>query len=139
MPAPRRSPARRPTTQRRAHELRRATTTAEQLVWNLVRDRRLGGLKFRRQHPLGPFIADFYCHEKRLVLELDGEEHELRRMEDAERSQYLATLKLSVFRICNEDVYSNLEGVSVGILRAAGVDVEQWSIEQERKRSSEGL
>ena len=57
----------------RARELRASSTPAEQALWKLLRDRRLQGIKFRRQSPLGIFVADFYCPELKLVIELDGE------------------------------------------------------------------
>src|SRR5678815_4949580 len=59
----------------RAREFRGKPTRAEAKAWKLLRNRRLAGLKFRRQHPIGPYIADFYCHEHRLVLEIDGSIH----------------------------------------------------------------
>ena len=59
----------------RARELRQSETFAEEIAWNLLRDRKAFGLKFRRQQPLGGYIVDFYCHELRLVVELDGEVH----------------------------------------------------------------
>ena len=55
-----------------ARQLRKDQTTAEQLLWACLRDRRIAGAKFRRQHPLGRYIADFYCHEANLVIELEG-------------------------------------------------------------------
>ncbi|MCP1642776.1 very-short-patch-repair endonuclease [Pseudomonas citronellolis] len=55
-----------------ARELRRRQTDAERLLWSRLRDRRLLGWKFRRQVPLGPYVVDFYCHERQLVVELDG-------------------------------------------------------------------
>lgn len=56
-------------------ELRQSETTAEKILWKCLRGRKFHGLKFRRQHPLHKYIADFYCHEKKLVIELDGEIH----------------------------------------------------------------
>jgi len=73
--------------QQHARELRHEMTRAEQLLWERLRDHQLGGLKFRRQHPLGPFIADFYCAEKRLVLEIDGDIHDLQREQDEQRTR----------------------------------------------------
>src|SRR5688572_9985234 len=60
-----------------ARKLRRKSTKAEQAFWKIVRNRGALGLKFRRQHPIGPFFADFYCHEFRLVVEIDGFSHTL--------------------------------------------------------------
>lgn len=56
-------------------ELRRTSTKAEKILWEHLRDKRMNGLKFRRQPPLDKYIADFYCHEKKLVIELDGSVH----------------------------------------------------------------
>ena len=58
-----------------ARDLRKRLTPAERILWRLLRDRRLKGLKFRRQFPIGPFVVDFCCYELRLVIELDGEVH----------------------------------------------------------------
>jgi very-short-patch-repair endonuclease len=124
-------PLRRDVTQERAKELRHELAPAEQLVWSMLRDRRLGGLKFRRQFPIGPYIADYYCHEAKLVVELDGESHDDRMKEDAERTKYLEAQHLSVFRVQNADVFADLESVAFGILRAAGIDVENWMAERE--------
>lgn len=59
-----------------ARELRRRQTPAEQLLWQLLRNRQLGGFKFRRQHPIGTFIADFFCDDARLIIEVDGAVHQ---------------------------------------------------------------
>ena len=64
-----------PSLTERARQLRQAETLCEELAWNLLRDRNAFGLKFRRQQPLGGYIVDFYCHELRLIIELDGEVH----------------------------------------------------------------
>ncbi len=78
-----------PLIQQRARELRQRATEAEQMLWERVRNRRLGGLKFRRQHPLGPYIVDFYCAEHRLVVEVDGPIHEGQKERNALRAEYL--------------------------------------------------
>ena len=72
-----------------ARRLRRKATPPEMVFWNLVRNRRLGGLKFRRQQPLGPYIADFYCADARLVVEIDGAVHDERTERDAQRDAWL--------------------------------------------------
>jgi very-short-patch-repair endonuclease len=76
--------------------------------------------------------VDFYCHEVRLVVEVDGDTHELRQQQDTERTRYLQSHGLNVFRMQNDDVYSDLESVALGILRAAGIDVQTWLAERER-------
>ncbi len=76
-------------------------------------------MKFRRQHPIEPYIVDFYCAEAKLVVELDGKSHNEREDYDRVRSQFLAGLGLNVFRITNDDVLTNLDGVTEGIARVA--------------------
>jgi very-short-patch-repair endonuclease len=126
-------PIRRGKTLQRAKELRRDLTPAEQLLWSVIRADRLAGLRFRRQHPIGPYIADFYCHEVKLIVELDGESHEYRINHDLERTRYLKALELRVFRVPNEEVLTNLEGVALRILRAAGINIESWQAECEQE------
>jgi very-short-patch-repair endonuclease len=91
---------------RRARELRREATAAEEHAWSLLRDRRLLGLKFRRQHVIGGFVVDFYCAARRLVLEIDGSIHRTvaQAEYDAARTQYLELRGLRVIRIPNEEV-----------------------------------
>ncbi len=102
-----------PTSIKRARELRKKTTGAEQLLWLNLRNRNMLGLKFLRQHPIiyqvsqnRPyyFIADFYCAEKNLVLEVDGLIHELQKEEDQHREDILKSLDLNILRIKNEEV-----------------------------------
>ena len=90
----------------RARELRQRATTAEEIVWELLRDRRFEGLKFRRQHPIGNYIADFCCAEHRLVVELDGDVHqsEAATAKDARRTAYLRSVGYTVLRFRNERV-----------------------------------
>jgi len=90
----------------------------ERALWNCLRSGRLSGLKFRRQHPVGPFVADFYCHEADLVIELDGESHNGRAAADAHRTEYLEKQGFRVLRIGNDDLLSDLEAVLRGILIA---------------------
>lgn len=106
-------PSKRPSeeTKKRVQELRKNATQPEQILWSTLRGRQLGELKFRRQHPIEPYIVEFYCAEARLVIELDGKSHDGRETYDQERSKYLRTLGLTVFRISNDDVIGNLEGV----------------------------
>ena len=88
----------------RAREMRQRPTPAEDFAWELFRDRRFLGLKFRRQHQIGNYIVDLYCHEQRLVVELDGPVHdsEERRTTDRNRDAYLESLGLTVVRIKNK-------------------------------------
>ncbi len=114
-------PSKRPTEQTRfrAKQLRENSTQPEKILWSALRGRNIGGLKFRRQHPIEPFIVDFYCAEARLVIELDGESHNGREEYDQQRTKHLHEIGLTVFRISNDDVLSNLEGVAEAILKAA--------------------
>ena len=107
-----------------ARRLRSDSTWPERIVWGMLRAGRMGGLKFRRQHPIGPFTVDFYCHEIGLIVEVDGASHEDRAEEDRRRTAYLEQLGLRVFRITNADVISDAEAVARGIAATAGVRVD---------------
>jgi very-short-patch-repair endonuclease len=114
-------------TRRRAINLRRNATNPEQVLWSILCRRQLGGLKFRRQHPIEPYIVDFYCSSVNLVIELDGESHEGRQSYDQERMKRLQQLGLKVFRVTNDDVIHNLEGVTIAIMRDAGINPDEPS------------
>ena len=92
-----------------ARRLRRQMTPAETALWRELRGRRLAGLKFRRQHAIGPFIADFCCAACRLVVELDGAVHAQLRERDAARTQYLCEKGYRVLRFPNDAVLHRLE------------------------------
>jgi very-short-patch-repair endonuclease len=102
----------------RAKQLRHSQTEAERRLWNELRDRRLGGHKFRRQVPIGPFIADFVCREKRLVVEVDGATHgeDSEVVYDQRRSGFLAAHGFRILRVNNADVYTALSDVLDTIL-----------------------
>ncbi len=102
-----------------ARAMRRAMTAAEKCLWERLRHHRLGGLHFRRQQRLGPFIVDFYCHEARLVVEVDGEVHEQQRERDAERDRFLASGGLRILRFPNDQVLYNTEAVVAEIAAVA--------------------
>ena len=97
----------------RARQLRRDLTFPERLVWSKLRNRQMAGWKFRRQHPIGPYFADFACLEAMLVIELDGETHTsgegIRR--DTIRDEFLETQGWRVLRIWNKEGLENLDGV----------------------------
>jgi very-short-patch-repair endonuclease len=103
-----------------ARDLRQWQTSAEDVLWFYLRNRRLGGLKFRRQHPIGPFIADFCCYERRLIVELDGSVHDLTIEQDIERSHYLNARSFEVIRFRNAEVFEDLGNVLRRIEEAAG-------------------
>ncbi|GAB1235164.1 ATP-dependent RNA helicase HrpA [Ferrigenium sp. UT5] len=96
-----------------ARLLRKNATDAEQLLWKLLRDRQLLDAKFRRQHPLGAYILDFYCHEAKLAVELDGGQHaeDKQSQHDEKRSVWLNAQGITVLRFWNHDVLKNTEGV----------------------------
>ena len=94
---------------KRARALRKSSTNAEALLWSHLRNRRFHDLKVRRQMPLGRFIADFYCHELRLVIELDGGQHS--EEIDQPRTHWLEEEGYRVVRFWNHEVMNNLDGV----------------------------
>jgi very-short-patch-repair endonuclease len=100
-----------------ARVLRRNATEAEQIMWRLMRDRRLSGVKFRRQVPIGPFIADFASIEHRLVVELDGGQH-ADSASDVRRDRFLRAGGWRVVRFWNNEVMGNREGVLEAIQNA---------------------
>jgi len=97
----------------RAKRLRRTMTRAETLLWRYLKAHRIGGIGFRRQVPMGGYIADFVCHSTRLVVELDGESHdfESRLRHDKKRDAWFVSQGYAVLRFTNEQVLANLEGV----------------------------
>jgi very-short-patch-repair endonuclease len=104
---------------RYAREMRRQPTDAERVMWGLLRDRRLGGFKFRRQTPVSGYVVDFYCEAASLVVELDGDQHgEPGAVEyDGRRTERLGELRIRVMRFANGDVLAHREAVAATILR----------------------
>jgi len=96
-----------------AISLRKRSTDAEQLLWSRLRAGRLEGMKFRRQHPIGSYIADFVCLERKLIIELDGSQHALPEelLKDRQRSEWLKKEGYSVLRFWDNEVMTNTEGV----------------------------
>src|SRR2546423_10150941 len=107
----------------RARAMRHEGAPAERILWWCLRNRRLDGLKFRRQVPIGRFIADFYCAEQSLLIELDGDSHNARGEYDEERTQWLQERGRRVVRFLNDDVYRSLDAVLMTILRECGRDI----------------
>ena len=97
----------------RARELRRALTLPEVILWQALRGRRLDGIRFRRQHPVGPYILDFYCEDAKLAVEVDGSGHEHpdQGRHDDRRTEWLNRQGIAVMRMAARDVLGNLEGV----------------------------
>jgi len=103
----------------RARALRGAQTEVERRLWQRLRARQLNGVKFRRQHPIGSYIADFFCLDARLVIELDGSQHgEVHeRQADERRTQFFESRNYRVLRFWNEEVLTNIDGVLETIAR----------------------
>ena len=93
--------------------MRQEPTPAEAILWESLRGRKLGGLKFRRQHPVNAYILDFWCHDCQLVIELDGNAHDTAsaRGHDEMRQQHLESHGYTVLRFRNEEVLNNLPAV----------------------------
>ncbi|MEI7037907.1 endonuclease domain-containing protein [Fulvimonas yonginensis] len=104
-------------TRNHARALRRSCTEAEQALWYRLRGGRLGGLKFRRQHPVPPYVADFYCEACKLVVELDGSRHD--DQTDRERTRFLEAKGLRVLRFWNNEILQQTDAVLEVILRTA--------------------
>lgn len=104
----------------RARDLRRNDTDAEARLWHALRNRKLGGWKWKRQAPRGPYIVDFLCAGRGLVVELDGGQHAEQVAYDERRTRYLESLGLTVLRFWNGAVHENCAGVCDVILAACG-------------------
>jgi len=92
-------------------DLRTHQTDAENLLWGLLRNRRLLGLKFRRQYPLNPYILDFYCHDAALAIELDGGQHLEQKVYDRQRTLFLEGKGIKVLRFWNNELLQQTENV----------------------------
>ena len=101
----------------RARRLRGAATLVERKLWSRLRGAQVGGFSFRRQHPIGPFIADFYCAPLKLVIELDGDQHAERRGYDAARTRFLESKGIDVLRFWNTELTTNFDSVLESIHR----------------------
>lgn len=112
-------PQRAPTQTHHARNLRHEATEAEQRLWYRLRNRQVEQLKFRRQHPVGPFIADLLCDEATLIVEVDGGQHAERREEDKRRTDWLEARGYRLLRFWNNEVLVNTEAVLEEIRRVA--------------------
>ncbi len=101
----------------RRKKLRNHGTSAEAVLWNVLKKSQLHGRKFRRQHSIGRFIVDFYCPVERLIVEVDGpiHDHPVRAAYDARRTAYLERLGFRLIRIRNEDVFASPEAAAAYI------------------------
>ncbi|MBW0005650.1 MAG: endonuclease domain-containing protein [Hyphomicrobiales bacterium] len=106
----------------RARQMRREPTEAEKRVWSMLRNRRLGEFKFRRQAKLGSFIVDFVCLERKLVIEIDGSQH-AENVYDRRRDAWLAGRGFKVLRFWNNEVLTEPAGVQHAIATSLGL---QW-------------
>lgn len=95
----------------RAKMLRREMTPAEKILWNELRTNKLNGLHFRRQQNIDRFIADFYCHQHALIVEVDGSIHETQKEDDAEREAYLIARGFRIIRFTNKEIFNDLKSV----------------------------
>ena len=95
----------------KARVLRKSMTNAEKLLWSKLRRRQLNGLYFRRQHPYGIYILDFFCHEVNLAVEVDGEIHLDKIFYDNERTEYLSSTGIRVIRFTNNDIETRMDYV----------------------------
>ena len=102
-----------------ARDLRWKMTPAEHRLWQALRVCQLGDLKFRRQHPVGPFVLDFYCPSCKLGIELDGDVHESQVEQDEARTRHLESYGYRILRFRNEEVLRELPNVLERILQAA--------------------
>ncbi|MEE2566259.1 endonuclease domain-containing protein [Hyphobacterium marinum] len=109
----------------RARALRRQSTEAERCLWRYLRNRQCLGRKFRRQFPIGPYIADFACPDAMLIIEADGGQHSADKTKDARRTTFLENKGWTVLRFWNNDILAHTEGVFEVIrdwLRAKSID-----------------
>jgi very-short-patch-repair endonuclease len=104
----------------RARAMRRTPTEAERKLWHALRDRRMQSVKFRRQAPIGPYVADFLCVEYRLIVEADGSQH-ARRTNDATRDSWLACNGYKILRFWNHDILTAQESVLATIAATCGL------------------
>jgi very-short-patch-repair endonuclease len=100
-----------------AKQLRREMTDAERILWTHLRAKRLNNLKFRRQQPIGNYIVDFVCLEKRLIIEVDGGQHMEDEEADLKRTQWLNERGYRVIRFWNNEVLKNISGVYREIMK----------------------
>ena len=117
----------------RARKLRRNPTDVEKKLWRLLRDRQLLGFKFRRQHPIGKYVADFCCFEKKLIVEVDGGQHAIAANRDEERTLALKREGFRVLRFWNHEILQNIEGVLAVVGAALKAPSPQSSPSKERK------
>jgi very-short-patch-repair endonuclease len=109
-----------------AKQMRREATTAEKTAWRVLRNRRLTGFKFRRQHPFGKYILDCYCPSAKVVVELDGDSHATPegQVADAERTRYLEVRGILVLRFWNSEIAENQDAIADTIAEVCAARVK---------------
>ncbi len=102
-----------PTIFRNAYKLRKNPTEAEEILWQYLRNRQMEGVRFRRQHPLKKFVADFYAHQYKLAIEVDGDYHndKVQSFYDQDRDENLSNDNLTILRLTNDEVKRSIEYV----------------------------
>jgi 5-methyltetrahydrofolate--homocysteine methyltransferase len=98
------------------YTLRDNPTEAEKALWEILKNKKLKGYKFRRQHKIGRFVVDFFCHKGDLIIEADGTIHDNRKEEDERRSEWLTSHGFKVIRFTNEEILFNIDRVKEKIL-----------------------
>jgi len=126
--------------QAQPRDLRKNSTPAEKLSWERLRGRRLHGLKFVRQYPIGPFVADFFCRDRRVIVEIDGEVHEgdQQRAYDLDRDRYLQSHNYMVLRFPNHRIFNDLETVLKQISTTTHTAPSPWvrsEVERNKQRT----
>jgi len=99
-----------------ARNLRKNMTDAERMLWRYIRNKQLNGLKFRRQQPIGKYIVDFVCFEKKVIIEVDGGQHAINKTEDTVRDNWLNEQGFKVLRFWNNDILTNCSAIIEEIL-----------------------
>jgi very-short-patch-repair endonuclease len=122
-----------------ARELRKNSTEAERILWSQLRDHRLNGVSFRRQVPIGNYVADFVCHPAKLTIELDGGQHfsDDQEAADARRSAIIEAKGFRVLRFSNHDVMTNRSGVLETIAAAVAASTPTLTLPRKRERGQE--
>ncbi len=95
----------------RARHLRKTPTDAEKAFWSRLRRQQIDGFRFRRQQPVGPYVVDFFCAQRKIIVEIDGGQHASHAKADAERTAWLESRGYRVVRYWNNEVLGNIDGV----------------------------
>ncbi len=120
----------------RASQLRKQATDAETLLWHHLRRRQLGGHHFRRQHRIGPYFVDFACRRSKLVIELDGSQHQDQQQYDRRRDAYIRRKGFRIIRLGNEEVFGDLDAVLNVIGQALECPSERGTLPPQSLRDS---